>query len=206
MQLRKLPKMAVMLTIFILTVICCIDSTRSVNYFVDSHLLCNNVLNQLKTSWVTYLGKFNNTQQCIDACIQYGQGSDKCDSYTYYIDRSECWSYVNNPIWLPYPMPNADCGRIIYPCQSDIDCSFNGVCNKQTGNCTCDPVGMDINVVIYHYYQQLIQVDIIWLIMDQTQVHGVDPYSIIKRRTYIQCLLQKCMIIVVLICGEEILK
>eukprot|EP01084_Bolivina_argentea_P259112 437098_1 len=77
----------------------------------------------------------------MKACISYGNGnsSNRCDSYTYYKDNSnQCWSYINNPLWLPYTINNADCGRIIYSCKSDLDCSLNGVCSTQTGNCTCD--------------------------------------------------------------------
>ncbi len=33
---------------------------------------------------------------------------------------------------------NTDCGRIIYPCQNELDCSLNGQCNVITGNCTCN--------------------------------------------------------------------
>ena len=129
-----------LLAIFVLAGVYCINLTKSANYFVDAHSNCNNVLNQLNSKWITYLGKFNKTQECIDACIKYDQqGSSNCDSYTYYIDNGECWSYINNPIWLPYPIITANCGRIIYECKSDIDCSFNGICNKQSGNCTCNP-------------------------------------------------------------------
>ena len=35
-------------------------------------------------------------------------------------------------------MNNTDCGRIIYSCQSDLDCSLNGICSINTGNCSCD--------------------------------------------------------------------
>eukprot|EP01084_Bolivina_argentea_P235479 396233_1 len=110
-------------------------------YFIDAHSDCSNVRNAIDppTKYVTYLGKFNTTEQCINECIKRN-----CDSYTYFnsnnnnIHALECWSYINNTIWLPYTQPNTDCGRIIYACQNELDCSLNGECNVITGNCTCN--------------------------------------------------------------------
>eukprot|EP01084_Bolivina_argentea_P285538 489684_1 len=109
-------------------------------YFVDQHYNCSNVENAINppTAYVTLLGKFNSIQQCIDACINI-----KCDSYTYFLPNSvnysqQCWSYINNTIWLPHSNIQSNCGRIIYPCMTDSDCSLNGECDKASGNCTCN--------------------------------------------------------------------
>eukprot|EP01084_Bolivina_argentea_P259111 437097_1 len=115
---------------------------HAVNYFVDSHPNCNNVYLNLDVA--TYLGKTNNTSDCIDLCIAYGNSSSHCDSYTYFNAKSinnsqQCYGYINNVLWVPFIMNNTDCGRIIYSCKSDTDCYLNGKCNQNTGNCTCSP-------------------------------------------------------------------
>eukprot|EP01083_Nonionella_stella_P070904 190017_1 len=122
-----------LLSMFILLV-----SVRS--YFLDQQSNCSNVEGVMNTSHVTYLGRFDSTQACIQECI-----NKKCDSYTYYISdgskmnttAGQCWGYINNTIWLPYPTKQSNCGRVIYPCTSHYDCSFNGECDTVTGNCTC---------------------------------------------------------------------
>ena len=108
-------------------------------YIIDEHTQCSNVEGATNTPYVTYLGKFNTTQECINQCI-----AKSCDSYTFYLPNinpsntsGQCWSYINNTMWLPYSTSQSDCGRIIYPCNSDYDCSLNGQCDIKTGNCTC---------------------------------------------------------------------
>eukprot|EP01084_Bolivina_argentea_P202253 345621_1 len=127
-------------------------SISTTDYFVDSHSNCtNNIYNNLNNPYVTYLGKFASVKQCINACLAFTNSSNTlstnyCNSYTYFKsitnnhNNSEtCWAMINNPIWSPAPINNlTDCGRIIYPCISDANCSFNGICNLNTGNCTCD--------------------------------------------------------------------
>ena len=113
------------------------------NYILDAHENCRNVVQN--TSFLTLLGTFKTLQECQNACATYGNSSYHCDSYTYnnnsnQPDSNECYTFVNNTLWLPKANQNNwYCGRVIYPCQSDWDCSLNGVCNTQTGNCTCDP-------------------------------------------------------------------
>ena len=107
-------------------------------YFVDEKTACNSVASAGGTLGYTYFGKFNSTQECINACV-----AKKCDSYTYYLPAmnsstsQQCYGYINNTMWLPYSSPQSNCGRVIYPCASDWDCSLNGACNTNTGNCTC---------------------------------------------------------------------
>eukprot|EP01084_Bolivina_argentea_P285548 489702_1 len=118
-------------------------SAQSNDYFVDARTNCNAVALQESNGNVQFLGKFNKTKECITACINYKTNHSKCLTYTYFYPTSinytsECWAYIDNPLWLPYPINGSDCGRIIYPCQSDSDCSYNGICNITTGNCACD--------------------------------------------------------------------
>ena len=117
-----------------------ISSTLAADYFIDAHTNCNNVYANTASPYVTDLGKFVKLEDCQNACISHG-----CDSYTYYNDPTDstnyqkCYTFINNTLWIPYQMQgNIDCGRIIYKCQSDLDCSLNGKCNTATGNCTCN--------------------------------------------------------------------
>ena len=104
-------------------------------YIIDQQPNCSTVTNAINppSPYVTYLGNFSSTQECIDECV-----NQHCDSYTYYELTKQCWSYVNNTMWLPNPVENANCGRIIYKCLNDYDCSLNGICNEVTGNCSCN--------------------------------------------------------------------
>ena len=122
------------------------------NFTIENYPNCNNVKGSTDPTSVSYpylteLGQFNTLADCQQACIDFTTKSeaDICDSYTYYHDGSEynknCYAWINNPVWIPYcnNQTNIDTGRIIYPCQSNMDCSLNGECNKQTGKCQCTP-------------------------------------------------------------------
>eukprot|EP01084_Bolivina_argentea_P160392 279305_1 len=121
----------------IATVFCVICSiSNGADYFVDEHNDCTN-FQSVNSAYVTNLGKFNSTQDCINACI-----NKKCDSYSWYNANQGnlagvCYGYINNTIWLPFPTTKSNCGRIIYNCKTDYDCSLNGKCDTTTGNCTC---------------------------------------------------------------------
>ena len=113
-------------------------SALAANYIIDNHTNCNNVYGNTDSHYVTNLGDYDSVEECQQACIK-----KDCDSYTYYHDNSEenqkCYGFINNPLWIPYyaNQVDIDCGRIIYPCKSDMDCSLNGKCDKQNGQCQC---------------------------------------------------------------------
>ena len=115
------------------------------DHIIDGYNDCNCVMGGQGfpsiSKFATLLGNFQTLSECQTECI-----NKKCDSYTYYDngDKSlnhNCYGYINNTLWMPYSpkQENIYCGRIIYPCKSNIDCSLNGVCDTQTGNCTCNP-------------------------------------------------------------------
>eukprot|EP01061_Rhynchopus_euleeides_P008126 TRINITY_DN1716_c0_g1_i10.p1 TRINITY_DN1716_c0_g1~~TRINITY_DN1716_c0_g1_i10.p1 ORF type:complete len:441 (+),score=147.92 TRINITY_DN1716_c0_g1_i10:183-1505(+) len=120
-------------------------------YFIDRHTGCNAVANAASegesTKWVTYLGEFDTTDACIAACIAASSADNPCQSYTYH-NANFTASYARHcygrfgvqygTMWIPVADENVDCGRVIRPCTSDAHCQFNGVCNTQTGNCSCD--------------------------------------------------------------------
>eukprot|EP01084_Bolivina_argentea_P160393 279306_1 len=106
--------------------------TNAADYFVDEHNDCTNFQSATNSKYVTNLGKFSSTQECIQACL-----NKKCSSYSWY-KAGDCYAYINNTIWLPYTTTQSNCGRIIYSCKTDYDCSLNGKCNTVTGNCTCN--------------------------------------------------------------------
>ena len=114
---------------------------------MDKHTNCNNVYGSVnaKTSskYVIYIGEYNTTMECINACISMSNENNKCYTYTYhtkYIDgdfKNLCYGRFNYPLWVPYPQNNINCGQIIWSCNSNIDCSLNGICGSN-GNCTCN--------------------------------------------------------------------
>eukprot|EP01084_Bolivina_argentea_P042317 78042_1 len=121
-----------------------VQFASSFDYFIDKQLNCDNVIAGVSTNskYITHLGKKNNTNDCINACINLGPN---CLSYTYYTSSytnkqftNECYARLGYILWIPQPSNNVNCGRIIYNCQSDTDCSLNGVCNHVTKNCTCN--------------------------------------------------------------------
>ena len=129
----------------------CSAQQQQSNYFIDSHLNCNNVYGAIdnadsSSEFVRFLGVFKTTQQCINECINNSTSNDKCQSYTYHTSlfdepyTNHCYGRFGQQygvLWTPYQQDDINCGRIIWNCESDIDCQFNGKCNKQTGNCTC---------------------------------------------------------------------
>eukprot|EP01084_Bolivina_argentea_P171017 296298_1 len=122
------------------------------NYFIDKRLNCNNVYGAIfhvnkSTEFVQFLGLLNNTDECIDSCLNKSTNSNPCQSYTYFSSlftdirmRNACYGrfgYKYALLWTPVIQDNANCGRIIYKCLSDLDCSLNGKCST-LGNCTCN--------------------------------------------------------------------
>ena len=137
-----------------LLLIAVVTTSQSLNYWVDVHHNCDNVYFALtngennSTKYVTFLGLYSSTNDCINACINASISDDyRCESYTYYGSSTNnsmhCYGRfgsIHGVIWTPEPnQMGVDCGRIIYPCKSNIDCQLNGKCNINTGNCTCRP-------------------------------------------------------------------
>ena len=119
------------------------------DYFVDKHISCNNVysaaMSKTSTEYVTYLGTFENTNDCINACISRSNSSSKCLTYTYHTPQysdstfaKQCFGRFNDPQWLPYNDKNINCGQIMWTCSSSMDCSLSGSCDHTTGNCSCN--------------------------------------------------------------------
>eukprot|EP01084_Bolivina_argentea_P238249 400266_1 len=58
------------------------------NYFIDQRIGCNNVYGDAQskqsTTYVKYLGEYDNTNQCINACINASKQNNKCLTYTYH--------------------------------------------------------------------------------------------------------------------------
>eukprot|EP01084_Bolivina_argentea_P171013 296292_1 len=130
------------------------QTTAQQGYIIDSQQNCNNVYDAVSdvsksNQWVTFLGVINppsTAQDCIDLCLNASTASNRCQSYTFYTwyfeepYKSHCYGRFGEPygiLWTPVQQNYVDCGRIIYPCTNDINCSLNGICNVNTGNCTC---------------------------------------------------------------------
>ena len=87
---------------------------------------------------------------CINACLLYGNKVNiKCSTYTYYTNsfnntnessfKNQCFGRFGYSLWIPVDQMNVNCGRIIWSCSSDLDCSLNGICNNMTSKCDCNP-------------------------------------------------------------------
>eukprot|EP01084_Bolivina_argentea_P173194 299981_1 len=123
------------------------------NYFIDQRQNCNNVFNSIQnvnesSEFIRFLGVFSSTSECIDACLNNSTTNDRCESYTYHTSlyniaqyKSHCYGRfgsIYGLLWIPVQEENINCGRIIWKCKSNIDCSLNGICSTNTGNCTCN--------------------------------------------------------------------
>eukprot|EP01084_Bolivina_argentea_P285539 489688_1 len=123
------------------------------HYFIDAQSNCDSVVGALvegpktNTPYITYLGEFTSAKDCSTACIaKTSNNNHRCESYTYYtatntqdngIWKNQCYGRFGYPYWNPAPnQKNANCGRIIYDCSNDLDCSLNGICNTNK-TCTC---------------------------------------------------------------------
>ena len=116
---------------------------------MDEHINYSNVFGALaypdqSTAYITYLGIFNNEQDCITYCINNGTSNNKCESFTwmtstYYSKgyQKHCYGLFGKQygsVWSIAPDNGSITGRIIYKCNNNIDCSLNGKCNIITGN------------------------------------------------------------------------
>eukprot|EP01084_Bolivina_argentea_P216038 366970_1 len=122
------------------------------DYFVDRHDAHTNVYHAIPTAgqstdYVKFLGNISSTDDCISACISHGNKiSSNCSSYSYFTNnypagdayKSQCYGRFGDPIWNIMPYNGVNSGRIIYKCISPLNCSLNGACNTNTGNCTCN--------------------------------------------------------------------
>ena len=138
-----------MFTIHFLLLVICYTIANESNYFIDQHSNCNNIYGAVEdpnqsTEYVIFLGKKGTTKDCYKACLDVSNSSYRCESYTFltrafgggYADH--CYGRFNYPLWTPINQQYVNCGRIIWNCEDDRDCSLNGKCNKTSGNCTCN--------------------------------------------------------------------
>ncbi|GAB5353066.1 hypothetical protein AAMO2058_000006500 [Amorphochlora amoebiformis] len=91
------------------------------------------------TSTVKYLGVYNASEECVEACVGH---PTRCWSFTYHtMDHNnpltgQCFG-LTSPSFSPSPENNTIMGVVEWPCRDDTDCSLNGVCDA--GECECDP-------------------------------------------------------------------
>jgi len=93
-----------------------------------------------KGGTVSYLGTFDSTSKCQDACIA---SKERCWSFTFFTDTksAECGGCyaIFSPGWNPAYDPTTVSGVVEWPCRGDEDCSLNGKCNSSDGTCACRP-------------------------------------------------------------------
>ena len=90
-------------------------------------------------------GGFGSVAACGAAAAAWANASDpaqRCLSATLFRApqnasfRGQCYCNIE-PRWIPAPSDEADSARLLWPCASDEDCSFNGECSAN-GTCACD--------------------------------------------------------------------
>jgi len=100
------------------------------------------------SQWVVLLADTSaDLNACGALCAAYenatarGAHLDRCLSFTRFTNGSACYGHVD-PQWLPLSgvcggcATVADSGKVLRPCASDFDCSYNGKCGSG-GACTC---------------------------------------------------------------------
>lgn len=102
----------------------------------------------IDSPFLKVLGNASDLPACAALCVAY-IGAARCTGFTRALvslnaTAGNCYGNVDGA-WLPLPSPGNDnprgphlfdCGRIQWPCQTDSDCSLNGICGAE-GNCTC---------------------------------------------------------------------
>jgi hypothetical protein len=54
--------------------------------------------------------------------------------------KNMCYCHVD-PLWMPMQVGEgeASSSQIVWPCEGDSDCSYNGKCDQANGKCQCSP-------------------------------------------------------------------
>ena len=91
-------------------------------------------------------GGFSSSAACGAAAAAWANASEpaqRCLSATFFrAPRNasfldQCYCNVE-PRWIPLPSDEADSARLLWPCASSLDCSYNGECDAGSGLCSCD--------------------------------------------------------------------
>ena len=91
-------------------------------------------------------GGFSSSAACGAAAAAWANASEpaqRCLSATFFrAPRNasfldQCYCNVE-PRWIPLPSDEADSVRLLWPCASSLDCSYNGECDAGSGLCSCD--------------------------------------------------------------------
>ena len=151
LETKKNRMIAVLCLIFVVVNVVVVVS-QPLLYYVIKYDNVNNIYgaveSQKSSEYVTYLGKFGSTDDCMNACIGNSTLNSLCYSYTYQTSKIKddfektCYARFGRQYglyWNPYPNQiGINSGQIIWKCQTDLDCSLNGMCSNITGNCTCN--------------------------------------------------------------------
>eukprot|EP01084_Bolivina_argentea_P278330 475420_1 len=142
------------LSLTVLLSICVIFNVfnaQPTTYYTIEYPNVNNIFSaadaKQSNQYVQYLGQFDTTTDCMNACITKSTKNNLCMSYTYQTSsikdeyEKTCYARFGYPYgvyWNPYPgQTGINSGQIIWKCSSNIDCSLNGQCGSN-GNCTCN--------------------------------------------------------------------
>eukprot|EP01084_Bolivina_argentea_P016157 30261_1 len=127
------------------TVIISITIAQDVKTWTDYSNVCGSAITTPKQSnqYISYLGDFNNSNDCKSKCISKSTSNNQCESFIYFSKTSTnipnqyaCYARFNDPLWLPCNDTGVISGEMYWPCRDDIDCSLNGKC-LSNGTCSC---------------------------------------------------------------------
>ena len=94
------------------------------------------------TPYYAALGLASSLDACAAAASSWRNGSAQCLTAVWLRSppnltfAGSCWC-MPLPKWIPVQDAGVDSARLIVPCASDFDCSFNGACSAD-GTCACD--------------------------------------------------------------------
>jgi len=94
------------------------------------------------SQYVKYLGQANSSFLCAQLCLGYNKAGRRCHSFSSFSAEAGsfahgCFGQIDRA-WMPVYNNRAQSGQVLWPCESDAGCSFNGIC-RSSGQCDCDP-------------------------------------------------------------------
>lgn len=120
------------------------DSPPTIELHEGANQVFNVAVSRGNTTTTNYLGTFDSTMQCQDACIAFTHGGDRCESFTHHATSfggafaGQCFA-ITVPRWTPTAQKAVTSGRVLWPCRTNMDCSLNGQCDATSGSCSCEP-------------------------------------------------------------------
>jgi hypothetical protein len=94
---------------------------------------------------IKFVGTADSVGSCAAAAAAWTSASEshlQCQSACWFRAPSnasflhQCYCHVD-PAWMPFPTAEVDSARLVWPCATARDCSYNGQCRTSDGTCQC---------------------------------------------------------------------